>query len=235
MNKFLLLALAVLMPMWFIGCSDDENIDPGKEDETESVEISSIVGTWENDSFFVSFGDDGFYSAYIEDEFIDSGYYGIEGRKVSSFNPYFNRETVYTIKEMSDDKFNVDISYIDLYGVKKSKTMIFSKTNTSPVSENHTLEGKSITWLSPNSGNITMAFFSYNSGVKYATRGDASKYPLNFFYVYVGDKMYHQIIKNNSVQVPTIGDWTTEYNKVKCWKLSFSSDGMIDSFENIDL
>ena len=45
MNKFLLLALAVLMPLWFVGCSDDE----GSDSQTFFVNVYFKYG-FEDDS-----------------------------------------------------------------------------------------------------------------------------------------------------------------------------------------
>jgi len=78
-----------------------------------------------------------------------------------------------------------------------------------------------------------MKFNAFNSGIKSAEKGSAAKYPLRFFYVYIGEKLYHQILQEENVQVPSIGAWTTEYNLVKIWKLSFSPNGGISGHDVI--
>lgn len=112
--------------------------------------------------------------------------------------------------------------------------MVFVKSEKPVVSKDNTLAGKSLQWYSL-SGNITMEFTSNNAGVKSATKGSAAKYPLNFFYIFIGNRIYHQILANSSIQVPTIGGWSTNYNEVVCLELHFSTNGTIDSFERIAL
>lgn len=233
--KKILFILPVLVALFvFTSCSKDDDTQK-EETENENLPSPSIVGTWKNGNYFVSFGEDGFCSAYIADEFIDSGDYKQSEDEVSCSNNYFNRKTVYTIKSISETEMKAEISYTDLYGKANNKTMTFTKSNDAIVSRSNTLSGKSITTLSSYFGNVTRTFTSFNAGVKSATKGSATKYPLNFFYIYIGNTMYHQILHNSSTQVPTIGGWTTDYNEVKCWKLSFSPNGIISDFENVDL
>nr|DAF41321.1 MAG TPA: hypothetical protein [Caudoviricetes sp.] len=80
-----------------------------------------------------------------------------------------------------------------------------------------------------------MTFSTYNSGIKSASKGSAAKYPLNFFYIYIGERLYYQLLKSNSGQVPTIGSWNTSYDDIICWKLHFSSNGSISDTEYITL
>ena len=54
-------------------------------------------------------------------------------------------------------------------------------------------------------------------------------------YIYIGNKIYHQVLRNNSIQVPSIGGWSTNYNEVICWELHFSANGSIDSFDKIEI
>lgn len=230
MKKLLLLFL--VFPFILGSCGSDGD----KEDEDPIIDQpKSIIGVWENDNYFISFGSDGFYCAYIADRFIDSGNYNESKSVVSCENTYFSRKTVYTIKSISDTKLNVDISYTDVYGDKQNKTLTFTKSSTPPASQSNTLAGKSYRSSSSIFGNVTMAFSSYNSGIKSATKGNAANYPLSFFYIYIGGKLYHQILDDKSIQVPSIGSWSTDYYTIKCWKLSFSPNGSIEGIENIAL
>lgn len=230
--KRILLMLSMLVALFGVSCSSDNN---PTENDDGSIKKELLIGTWENGNYFVSFGQDDYYSAYIADEFIDSGNYTQSQNVVLCQNNYFNRNSTYTIKKVSNIELDVDILYKDLYGDTQKKSITFTKTSTFPVSKSNTLDGKSIQWYSPYFGYITMKFNSINAGVKSASSGSAVKYPLDFFYIYIGDKMYHQVLRNTSIQVPTIGGWSSKYNEVICWKLHFSSNGTIDSFEKIDL
>lgn len=230
MKKILFLLL--VFPFILSSCGSDSD----KEDEDPiASQPKSIVGVWENENYFISFSSDGFYTAYIADRFIDSGNYTESKGVVSCENTYFNRKTIYTIKSISDTKINVDISYKDIYGDNQNKTLEFTKSAISPASQSNTLAGKAYRSSSSLFGNVTMTFSSYNSGIKSATKGNAANYPLSFFYIYIGGKLYHQILDDKSIQVPSIGSWSTDYYTIKCWKLSFGSSGSIDGIENIAL
>lgn len=230
--KKLLLLLLLAFPFALGSCSSDG--DKVDDDEDPIIEQpKSIVGVWENDNYILSFNSNGFYCAYLADKFIDSGIYNEFKDVVSCENTYFNRKTIYTIKGISDTKLNVDISYKDIFGNSQNITMVFTKTTVTPASQSNALVGKVYKSLSSTFGNITMAFNTYNSGLKTATKGSAAKYPLSFFYIYVGGKLYHQILDDKSIQVPTIGSWSTDYYTVKCWKLSFDSNGGIGGIEII--
>lgn len=234
--KKMLFMLPMLAVLFIISsCSKDDELQKDEIENNDDLSSPSIIGTWEDGNYFVSFGEDGFYSAYIADEFIDSGDYDQTENEISCLNNYFNRETIYTIKNISDTEMNVEISYVDLHGERKHKTLNLTKSNDAIVSRSNTLSGKSITTYSAYFGNVTRTFNTFNSGIKSATKGSAKNYPLNFFYIYIGNRMYHQILNNSSMQVPTIGAWTTDYNEVICWELSFSPNGSINDFNYIEL
>lgn len=228
MKKILFFAL-IFLSIFVLGSCSDSN-----KDEPEVNETPSITGVWENGNYFVSFSSDGFYAAYIADRFIDSGNYTQSKYAVSCQNTYFNRNTTYTIKSISDTELKVDVTYTDLYGGIQNKNLTFTKSTELPASQINTLSGKSYKWNSSVFGTVTMAYNTYNSGIKSATKGSAAKYPLKFFYIYIGEKLYYQILDDDSIQTPTIGSWSTDYYTVKCWKLSFSANGSINGHDVIE-
>lgn len=220
-----LFILFFLPLLW--ACSSDSKDD-------DLIEKNSIVGVWEFENYFISFNDEGFYSAYIADEFIDSGSYVKSGNTVLCENMYFNRKTTYEIRELSAKNLEVDIKYIDLNGGSHDNTMTLVKSLANP-SQYNSLSGKSYSWYSSIFGNITMAFNTYNSGVKSATKGNAAKYPLKFFYIVSDNKLFYQTLNETSIQVPSIGSWSVDYNTVKCWELFFNPNGSIKDIKNISL
>lgn len=231
--KKVILMLVMALPMTFVSCSDSENNDNSNNPPQE--EPVSIIGTWENGNYFVSFGDDGFYCSYLDEEFIDSGNYKEEENVIRCSNMYFNRNTTFNIIHATDTEITVEISYIDLSGDNKSKNMILTKSSIEPVLKENPLIGRSISWNTYDVfGTIAMNFNTYNSGAKTASKGNAKNYPLDFFYIYIGNKMYYQFLHNNSIQVPSIGGWNTNYEDVYCWNIIISPNGSI-SFETIDL
>lgn len=80
--------MAMVLPMVFISCSDDDNNNPPQE------ESASIIGTWENEDYFVSFGEDGFYCCYLDEDFIDSGNYKRSDNIITCSNMYFKRSSI---------------------------------------------------------------------------------------------------------------------------------------------
>mgnify|MGYP001075797984 CR=1 FL=1 len=128
MKKLFLYILILLSIIILQSCARMEDGEPGlTSDDTKSL----IIGVWESENYVVSFGNDGFYSAYIADEFIDSGDYTQSKNIVSCQNSYFNRTTIYTIEEVSDDLLKVNIDYKDLYGNKKTKSEVIHMENES--------------------------------------------------------------------------------------------------------
>ena len=233
MKKTLLLTFCVLTALSFSSCgSDDELIDDNTTENEETK--NSIVGVWGSDDYFVSFSDDGFYAAYLSDEFIDSGSYKYEDNTVTCENPYFNRTTTYQVKKLADGKMYVDIAYVNNHGNSENASFEFVKSDIAPASKEHTLMGKSATIMSAYFDRVTYAFNTINSGVKSATGGSAKKYPLNFFYIYIEDRLYFQILQPTMTQVPTIGGWSNQYNEVQSTRVKFSSNGSISGFASIN-
>ena len=223
----------MVMPMVFVACSDSENNDNSNNPPQE--ESVSIIGTWENENYFVSFGDDGFYCSYFGDDFIDSGNYEQSDNEVTCVNTYFNRSTSFIVLDATENQISVEISYTDLSGNSNSKNMVLTKNDVEPALKENPLVGRSISWNTYDTfGIISMNFNTHNAGLKTASRGSAKNYPLDFFYIYIGNRMYYQLLRNSSIQVPSIGGWTTNYGEVACWEIIISSDGNI-GFKSIDI
>lgn len=227
MKKAFFLVLVSLSIFFLQACSDSD------KDEPEPNDTPSITGVWENGNYFVSFNNDGFYAAYVADKFIDNGNYTQSKDVVSCQNTYFNRNTTYTIKSISDTELKVDIAYTDLDGNNQNKNMTFTKSTTLPATQRNILEGKLYTWYSSLFETVRITFSTYNSGIKSATKKNVANYPLRFFYVYIGERLYYQILSDDSIQIPTIHSWTS-YETVECWKLSFSPNGSINNHEVIE-
>lgn len=235
MKYILFIAIIISQTILLSSCTKESEDKNEIEDIINEDKQLPITGTWSNGDYFVSFSNDGYYSAYIADAFIDSGTYERVNNEINCSNYYFQRHTIFKIKDLSDTEMTIKITYTDIWGNTNEEEKTLNKTDDAIVSENNTLAGKSISWLSDYFGTITMTFSSSNSGIKTASKGSAAKYPLNFFYIYIGDKLYYQLLSNQSIQVPSIGGWTTDYNEVKCWKLYFSLNGSIDKFDVINL
>nr|DAF41320.1 MAG TPA: Protein involved in gliding motility 9 Secretion System Type.5A [Caudoviricetes sp.] len=150
MKKLLFLLFGLLI---ISSCGSEEPISTSDKPETDDninevneIKQSDIVGVWEKGNYFISFGNDGFYSAYIADKFIDSGNYTLSKGVVSCNNTYFNRNTTYTIKSLYDAKIEVNVTYTDVDGNNHNRAMTFAKTTAMPASQSNTLAGKTYTW-----------------------------------------------------------------------------------------
>lgn len=228
----MILMLVMMLPILVMSsCSEDES----NSDTNSKEDPISVVGTWENGKYFISFGEDGFYCSYLGDKFIDSGNYKLSGTEITCSNAYFNRETSFSVLDATATQISVKIKYVDLSGNNNSKSMVLTKCNIEPASKENPLIGRSISWNTYDTfGIISMNFNTYNSGVKTASRGSAKNYPLDFYYIYIGNRMYYQILKNSSIQVPSIGGWSTNYGDVSCWEITISPDGNI-GFQSINI
>lgn len=216
-----------LLVLLFVSCSS------GSNDEDPKEEPIQITGVWQSGNYFLSF-DKGFYSAYIDKEFIDSGEYTQDKNVVTCQNSYFKRKTTYKITKVSNTEIKADISFVDNKGNNQTKSITFTKSEEQPAPKNG-LAGLTCTFRSSYFGDVIMSFSTFNSGIELAAKGSAAKYPLRFFYVHIGDKLFYQTLEEKTIQVPSIGFWNTDYNEVFCWKLTFSSNGGIAYFESVPL
>lgn len=226
--KFILPLILGVLSICATSCGDDG------EDDVEPTVETSIVGVWQSNNYVISFSQAGFYSAYIADEFLDSGTYTRNGTTITCYNSYFGRTTTYVINSITDKSISVSVSYTDNNRKSKQTSLRLSKTSITPATMSNRIIGKNLKYLSSSFGTITLQFDTYNSGVKRCTKSSGAKYPLNFFYIYLDNKLYWQLIEDESVVVPTIGGWTTKYNNISCWELIFSNSGAsIETFNEI--
>lgn len=147
MKTNILMTLALIMTMMLTGCSkeDSENME-----QTNALLKEQIVGVWRNGDYWVSFSEDGFYSAffYIDDrERIDDGGYTIEGDVVTIKNP--EHTTKNTIKSVSETAMTLVMEYT--YPNRSPRFAVFEEMNFTKVSdipckENDDLVGKSFSY-----------------------------------------------------------------------------------------
>lgn len=208
----------VLVGFFATACSNDDVI-PEKEE-------LSLVGVWEEGSNFISFDEDGYYCAYLGDDFLDSGKYTQFGNNVTTKNDFYARESRYSI-EQNESSIKLTVSSKDPYGNPIEKTLQLEKSEKTPAKETSPIVGKSTSWLTASFGYVSMSFLSNNSGLKTAQRGSAMSYPLSFYYVYAFDRVYYQTVEDDSTQIPTIGGWTASYYKTICVPVRVESNGSL--------
>ncbi len=202
---------------------------PEKPDNPKTY---SVVGVWKNGNKVVSFSADNFYSAYLGNDFIDGGTYTVTDNTITCSNTYFNRTSVYQLSKLDDNSLKGTFSSTDVNGKKVSQSIDLSKTDKTPTPSMHTFAGKTVTEssiLGSTSFTTTYTFSTNCSGTKSANKSPMSKYPIRFFYVYIGDIVYFQLFYVNEYETPSIGGWTTfEPGEVRAYQASFSSNGYVE-------
>ena len=213
--------LVITMFFSLISC-DGENFE-----ENQNEKQYSPIGVWECGNYFLSLSSDNFLTAYFAERFLDCGNYSLSGDTlIICNNTYYARPTKYKIENITDNGLQVTISYTDMEGVERVKTMTFTKSDKIPTTKDNPVVGKSYgTRLS--SANITTTFTTYNTGMRTADSGSMKKYPLSMYYIYYDGCIYFQTFKTTT-QMPSIGGWNPSKDII-VWQLEFDSDGSIAS------
>jgi hypothetical protein len=216
LNMLTIMMVAVLS-LGFASCSSDDENEPVIEEE----KTYSIIGVWEYENYFISFNNDNFYTAYIDNKFIDSGNYTSTDKEIYCYNPYFNISTVYTIKLLNDNTLQVCITYTDYSGTQKTKDMTLTKSKINPAVKDHTMIGKNYSFLST-IGTVNWNFNTYNTGEKTASK--YPKYPKKVYYIFLNDKIYLQYFRSDiNEPFPYLGSWSENVGngKVLIFKTTF--------------
>lgn len=206
MKKNLILILFTVTGLFLSACSGSDDTDGPS---TPEVKTYSEVGVWESGNYFLSLSSDNFLTAYVAPNFIDCGTYSrSDNNIITSTNTYYSKSTTYTIKSINDNSMSVDISYSDVHGESKTKSLILTKSaKMPPTIKENPVSGKSYTWYSTVFGNETFAFNSYDTGRKSGTKGSCRKYPVDFFYIFFNNRIYYQQFNPAGTQTPSIGGW----------------------------
>ena len=211
MKKLLYLMLAFVFV--FTACSSDEsNIEESTNANTFNP--SEIIGVWSDGKYYISFGSDGFYSAYIADDFIDCGIYEIAASTVGgeyktdnywgniflvgiTGNSHFSDlDTRFIIQELSDSTIMINVSYTIRYPYKSDdRNLTLIKTNYQPVTQKHSFIGYSFSEkciIDGKESNVTTIFSTYNTGQQSTDHEEAWKFPITLHYIYLENTIYYQ-------------------------------------------
>lgn len=233
MRKILTLMFGVLGLFAAASCGGSDDDDTPN---TPEVKTYSEVGVWTSGNYFISLSSDNFLTAYVAPNFIDCGTYSrSDDNVITSTNTYYSKNTTYTIKSIDDKSMSVDVSYSDVHGDSKTKSLVLTKTTKSPTIKENPVSGKSYTWYSTVFGNETFAFNSYNNGKKSGTKGSCRNYPIDFYYIYYNNCVYFQQFNPAGSQTPSIGGWNGKCGtgEISVDTVTFDRSGRIFELYNV--
>lgn len=223
--------------MLLTGCSKDSENNgmetKGNTEQTQTLTKEQIVGVWRNGDYWVSFSEDGFYSAffYIDDrERIDDGDYTIDGYVITTKNPEHSARI--TIKTISSSSMNLvmEYTYPNILPQKTvTKEMNFTKTSTLPCKSTDELVGKSfsyddkseahdgkvVTFINHIPHNDRIIRLTYSEPDRFNTKGDLQ------YYVYLPPLIYHTILSSgvyNPENIVMIGELTESQDGIISYK-----------------
>lgn len=214
--------------MLMTGCSKDSE-SMGTKDNTELTK-EQIVGVWRSGDYWVSFGNDGFYSAFffIDDvERIDDGNFTIDGDVLTIKNP--EHSTSIVVKKLSKTSITIVMEYTYPGLARKTtvtKEMNFTKTNEIPCKSNDYLVGKSFSYedTSDVHDGRVITFFNeipYNDRIMVSKYSEPGRYGNSVlqYYVYLPPLIYHAILRSGGIYL--------KEDKVLIGELSESSEGIL--------
>ena len=227
MKKTLLMIQMAVCLFGFMACSssDDDNII--QEMEQVAIKQSDLIGVWISGDYFVSFNNKWFYSAFLDDYFIDSGNYDInsDNNNVFTLNPITRKSTEYRIIDKTDNVLKAEISYTNMDGQQFKKTMSFTKSDKETAKERNNLVGNSweSLWYSDEGAQPCHYFVpTYIYGSMTTESPLAKSIPLTVIYVYLDNVMYYQLYTSQK-DLPVIHGWNDEANTNKVLKYQFDT------------
>lgn len=184
MRRFIYLYLMMFtLSLLSCGGSDGTNTEDNPEPDPELTVKEKIKGVWRQKDlpqFFISFSDDMFYSAYLDEKTLDDGDYAVDGNTIKITHSYLGYDTKYDISKVKDDELTCKITYISLNESpvqEKTKIVTFKKTSEKPSVKQNKLIGKTFETFTPYNGGLklehtviahnymTFAAKTYSSGI----------------------------------------------------------------------
>jgi len=205
--KQIFLSLAVIFAL--LSCSSDND---NTDDPQQHVITQPPVGTWQSGEYLLTFKN-GYYAAYLEDDFIDGGTFEYDETTAQfrCHNPYFNKHTTYNIIESDNNSMKLTVSYSDVKGNPKSKTMSFTKANLTTFDADYYV-GHSYSeqkFIENIETYRTTTYTTRYAGVQTTTYEQGIDYPIDIFYIHFGKDVYYQQF-NHMSESPIIVEWNDE-------------------------
>lgn len=222
-NLFILLAIFSAFAVTACSSSSDDNTAPKQE--------TNIVGVWANGDCFISFNKDGYYIAYLNDKFIDSGSYTESDNSIICKNNYNNNTTTYKLLKVGS-KLDAVVTYKNHEGHNVSENISFSKTIKTPSEKDNFLIGKSYSYETMYYRTVTDKFETHN--IIYHTSNKSKSFKNVWYYIYLEPNIYYQKFTPTDKQYPssTFMDDCDTWN-VHIEKVATDSNGNIANMEFI--
>lgn len=234
---FMAFALACTMSLSSCGGDEPDKPDtpeipdnPNTPDEPDTPDlISQLSGVWTDGDLFVSFDkEDKYLAACIAPRYIDNGRFTIDERTkcITVENPFYNVSNKYTVVSISSDELKLKVDYLDQWGKDQTLNLTFGHSDCKPTPKENSWYGKTITTFSSYFGNVKYDFYTYYTGKKTASKGNALKYPVPYYYITKEKTIY--LMEIPEFQVPSVGGWNVDDYDVKVITYTLNETGGYD-------
>nr|DAQ43013.1 MAG TPA: lipoprotein [Caudoviricetes sp.] len=229
MKKYLFIVLTIVSVFALTACSSSSSSSTSEDIKTEKK--NDIDGVWSNGKFFVSFNKNGYYTAFLNNKFIDSGNYIAKGNEITCKNNYNNKTTKYIIS-ISGNKLNAIVTYKNFENKEVSENISFTKSTKNPSEKDHILVGKSYSFETAYYGTVTDKFETHNTA--YHASNKSKSFKNVWYYIYLEPNIYYQKFTPTDRQYPTstfMDDCDT--GNVHINKITIDGLGNIDNMEYV--
>lgn len=149
-----MIATAVIVLMASCSKSDGE---PTRDTPKYKTTTDNIVGVWRSGDHWVSFSEDGFMSAYLNDKCIAEGDYTIDGDTIKAESTFLMTDVKFYITSKADNSLSCTVMFYDMEKFKLlTESRTFAKSQDEPCKKPNRLIGKT---------------FVYKTDVKYVGDG----------------------------------------------------------------
>ncbi len=231
----------MLMALCFSACSSDDQQVPTIINNP--IKQSEIEGVWTDGNSFMSFNTDGYYAAYLENNYLGCGTYTLpmaikEGElhihqedSIIEIGGDFGR-TIIHVLEISDKTLKVNLV------LPQSISMTLHKTADEPLSMNQNQlcdKRYEFKWAENDTASIKVFFLDENTAIMTSNHKDADVNPLFLRYILIGNKLYFVTYLLTIGELPTGIYWNGRLGNgnISIWELSFGADGNIESHKVI--
>lgn len=236
---FMAFALICSLSLSSCGGGDDETDkpdtseipdNPNTPDNPSTPDLLGLLsGVWTDGDFFVSFDkEEKYLAACIAPRYIDNGRFIIDEKAkcITVENPYYNVSNKYTVISISSDELKLKVDYLDQWGEAQTLNLTLEHSDCKATPKENSWYGKTITTFSSYFGNVKYDFYTYYTGKKTASKGNALKYPVSYYYITKEKTIYLMEIPES--QIPSVGGWNVDNYEVQVITYTLNETGGYD-------